>query len=214
MAIRLYDEALAKKINNWLPKDKNRIIKILKPDEVQRLFEIEADEKNDSPLTLPLISISRDTTVDLISTVKQPMSFDGLMLDSNSQTKKTLQLDAIPININYQLDIYTKRYDEGDELLREVIFKIVNNPQLVIELPYNGQKFKHVASIHLQNQAEDTSSISQRVFPGQFTRWTLKVNILGAYLFSLPLVDNVELEYGLDVADNKEAPLDYHEESI
>lgn len=212
MAIRLYDDALATKINNWLPKDSNRTIKVLKPEEVQRLFEIEADEKNDKPLTLPLIAISRDTTVDLLTTTKQPMTFDGLMLESNSTTKKTLQLDAIPITINYQIDLYTKRYDEGDELLREFIFKIINNPQLVIELPYNGKKFKHVASIHLQNQVEDTSSISQRLFSGQFTRWTLKVDIVGAYLFSLPLVDNVELEFGLDVADNRRESFDYHEE--
>ena len=198
MAVRYYDDAVANKINSWLPKDRNRQIQVLKPDETKRLFSIEADEKNDKPLTLPLIALSRSNTVSLKQKTMTPMSFDGLMLDSDG--KHTLQLNGIPIYLSYQLDIYTRRYDEGDELLREFVFKLVNNPQIVIELPYNNQKFKHVATIEMQTDIEDTSDISERLFPGQFTRWTLRFDIDGAYLFSLPYVDNVSIDgYGLEV---------------
>lgn len=198
MAVRYYDDAVANKINSWLPKDKNRKIQVLKPDETKRLFSIEADEKNDKPLTLPLIALSRSNTVSLKQKTMTPMSFDGLMLDSDS--KHTLQLNGIPIYLSYQLDIYTRRYDEGDELLREFVFKLINNPQIVIELPYNNQKFKHVATIEMQTDIEDTSDISERLFPGQFTRWTLRFDIDGAYLFSLPYVDNVSIDgYELEV---------------
>ena len=197
MAVRYYDDAVANKINSWLPKDRNRQIQVLKPDETKRLFSIEADEKNDKPLTLPLIALSRSNTVSLKQKTMTPISFDGLMLDSDG--KHTLQLNGIPIYLSYQLDIYTRRYDEGDELLREFVFKLVNNPQIVIELPYNNQKFKHVATIDMQTDIEDTSDISERLFPGQFTRWTLRFDIDGAYLFSLPYVDNVHIdEYGLE----------------
>ena len=198
MAVRYYDDAVANKINSWLPKDKNRKIQVLKPDETKRLFSIEADEKNDKPLALPLIALSRSNTVSLKQKTMTPMSFDGLMLDSDG--KHTLQLNGIPIYLSYQLDIYTRRYDEGDELLREFVFKLINNPQIVIELPYNNQKFKHVATIEMQTDIEDTSDISERLFPGQFTRWTLRFDIDGAYLFSLPYVDNVHMdESGLEV---------------
>ena len=198
MAVRYYDDAVANKINSWLPKDRNRQIQVLKPDETKRLFSIEADEKNDKPLTLPLIALSRSNTVSLKQKTMTPMSFDGLMLDSDG--KHTLQLNGIPIYLSYQLDIYTRRYDEGDELLREFVFKLINNPQIVIELPYNNQKFKHVATIEMQTDIEDTSDISERLFPGQFTRWTLRFDIDGAYLFSLPYVDNVHMdESGLEV---------------
>ena len=198
MAVRYYDDAVANKINSWLPKDRNRQIQVLKPDETKRLFSIEADEKNDKPLTLPLIALSRSNTVSLKQKTMTPISFDGLMLDSDG--KHTLQLNGIPIYLSYQLDIYTRRYDEGDELLREFVFKLVNNPQIVIELPYNNQKFKHVATIEMQTDIEDTSDIAERLFPGQFTRWTLRFDIDGAYLFSLPYVDNVHMdESGLEV---------------
>ena len=198
MAVRYYDDAVANKINSWLPKDRNRQIQVLKPDETKRLFSIEADEKNDKPLTLPLIALSRSNTVSLKQKTMTPISFDGLMLDSDG--KHTLQLNGIPIYLSYQLDIYTRRYDEGDELLREFVFKLINNPQIVIELPYNNQKFKHVATIEMQTDIEDTSDISERLFPGQFTRWTLRFDIDGAYLFSLPYVDNVSIDgYELEV---------------
>ena len=212
MAIRFYDEAIANKINSWLPKSKNRKIQVLKPDEVKRLFGIEADERNDKPIQLPLIAISRDTQIDVMHPTKRAMSFDGMMLESDG--KHTLQLDAVPISITYQIDMYTRHFDEGDELLREMIFKIINNPQLVIELPYNNQKLKQVCAMKLQGSVEDTSSVSERLFSGQFTRWSMRVDIDGAYLYSIPYVDNVSVEYELEVARKNEPPLKYDKEEL
>lgn len=203
MAIRYYDEAVAKKINSWLPKDKNRSIQILKPDETKKLFTIEADERDDKPLQLPLIALSRDTSIELKQRTMCPVSFDGLMLESDG--KHTLQLNGIPIYLTYQMDIYTRHYDEGDELLREFVFKLVNNPQIVIELPYNGQNFKHVATILMQNTIQDNSDIGERLFSGQFTRWTIKFDIIGAYLFSIPYVDNVSIgDINMEVKDKNQ----------
>lgn len=194
MSVNLYDQAVTDKINSWLPKARNKSIKVLSPDETARLFSIEADEKNDEPLSLPLVSISRDNTIEILQKTMTPMSFDGLMLDAT--TKKTLQLDGIPININYQLDIYTRFADEALALVREFMFKLINNPQITIELPYNNQHFKHISSLIMEEQIEDTSAISERLFPGQFSRWTLRFRVDGAYMFNLPYVDNVHMELG------------------
>ena len=212
MAIRYYDEALANKINSWLPKSKNRKIQVLKPDEVKRLFTIEADERNDKPIQLPLIAISRETQIDVMHPTKRAMSFDGIMLKSDG--KHTLQLDAVPISFTYQVDIYTRHFDEGDELLRELIFKIINNPQLTITLPYNNQNLIQVCAMKMQGQVEDTSSISERLFSGQFTRWTLRLDIDGAYLYSIPYVDNVKVEYELEVGENNILPIKYDKEEL
>lgn len=104
----------------------------------------------------------------MLHPTKRTMSFDGMMLESDG--KHTIQLDAVPISITYQLDIYTRHFDEGDELLRELIFKIINNPQLTITLPYNNQNLIQVCAMKMQGRVEDTSSISERLFSGQFTR--------------------------------------------
>ena len=42
---------------------------------------------------------------------------------------------AIPINITYNIDIYTQRYDEGDEYLRAMVFNIVNQPKMKVVIP-------------------------------------------------------------------------------
>lgn len=194
MAIRFYDEAVAEKINSWLPKSGKNKIQVLKPDETKKMFSIEADANDDKPLKLPLVALSRNTSINILQKTMTPMSYDGLTL-RNVDNNKTLKLRGIPITLDYQLDIYTRRYDEGDELLREFVFKLMNNPQVVIELPYNNEKFRHVSTIHLAGQIEDTSAISERLFSGQFTRWTLNFGIEGAYFFSLPYVDNVYIEY-------------------
>lgn len=212
MAIRYYDEALANKINSWLPKSKNRKIQVLKPDEVRRLFMIEADERDDKPIQLPLIAISRETQIDVMHPTKRAMSFDGIMLKSDS--KHTLQLDAVPISLTYQIDIYTRHFDEGDELLRELIFKIINNSQLTVNLPYNNQNLIQVCSMKMQGQVEDTSAISERLFNGQFTRWTLRLDIDGAYLYSIPYVDNVHVNYGLEINRNNSSYIKYDKEEI
>ena len=140
----------------------------MKPDEIKRLFVIEADERGDKPIQLPLIAISRETQIDVMRPTKRAMSFDGMMLKSDG--KHTLQLDAVPISLTYQIDIYTRHFDEGDELLRELIFKIINNPQLTITLPYNNQNLSQVCAMKMQGQVEDTSGIQERLFSGQFTR--------------------------------------------
>ena len=135
---------------------------------------------------------------------KRALSFDGMMLESDG--KHTLQIDAIPVVLTYQLDIYTRHYDEGDELLREMLFKLINNPQVVVELPYNNQKIKQVCALKVQGRVEDTSGIQERLFSGQFSRWTIRFGLDGAYLYSIPYVDNVHIEEELEVAQNKQNP--------
>ena len=39
----------------------------------------------------------------------------------------------------------------------------------------------------------DTSAISERLFPGQFTRWTIQFEILDAFLYDAPYKKNWQL---------------------
>lgn len=211
MAIRYYDEAVSAKISSWLPKRNGKPIRVLKPDETNRLYSIEASEARKENLTLPMIALSRDTTIEIMQPTMTPKSMNGLLLDATQSAK--LNLNDVPIAINYQLDIYTARYDEGDDLLREFIIKLMHNNQVVVEFPYNDQKFKHVSTITLNPQVEDTSNISEKLFPDQFTRWSIRFSINDAHLFSLPYTSNPSIEnVSLSVADNKVAPHEFTEE--
>lgn len=189
MGLRYYDEALVEKIESWVQGSRN--VRVLRPDETNRLYMMTADLESDK-IKLPLIALSRDTTVELLQPSRTVKSFDGIMLESDG--KHTIQLNAIPVKLNYQLDIYTQRYDEGDEYLRDFIFHLVNHSGFYVKIPYNGRDYKHIAHITLDTTAEDTSAAQQRLFEGQFTRWTLTFSINDAYLFSVPYVNNVSME--------------------
>lgn len=181
MAVRFYDEAVVNKISNWI-KDPN--LKVLKPDESTRLFEMKFDETKDKPLTLPLISISRDKSIEILNIQKQPKTFDGFTLASNE--KISVPINVIPIQIGYQIDIYTKGMIEADEYIRNFVFNLINYPKLMIELPYNDFKIKHESNIILESSINDNTDIKEHLFADQFVRFTIKFIIDDAYLFSLP----------------------------
>lgn len=189
MATRYYDDVLVEKIKRWIPQDSP--LRILKPDETKRLFELKADDKNDKPLKLPVIALSRNNDIELNISVKTPLSYDGLKIHSNKDI--TVHFNAIPINLTYQLDIYTKTYEEGDEYVRAFLFKLINNPVIKIEIPYNDVNIEHIANIHVLPTVSDTSAISERIFPGQFTRWSIQLEIQDAFLFSIPYKNNWKL---------------------
>jgi hypothetical protein len=189
MACRYYDDLIIKKLQKWIPEASN--LRVLKPDETKRLFELTADDKKDSPLNLPLIAVSRDTDIELLSTVKSPKSYDGIRVSSpKAQLNTSALFNVIPIKLNYKLDIYTKTAEEGDEYLRSFLFKLINNPTIKIVIPYNDFNIEHIANIRVLSTVSDTSSIAERLFSGQFTRWTIQLEIHDAFLFSIPYKQN------------------------
>ena len=195
MSASLYDKVVTEKIKGWLV-DPN--LTVLDPDETARLFQKTADITNDAPLRLPLIAISRDRDIDLPATNKQPLSYMGKSFNSINGTVD--HLNAIRINLGYQIDIYTKFKVEADEYVRNFVFNLVNHPAMAIEIPYNGSNLEYVSYLRLQSPISDNSDIPERLMPGQFTRMTLKFRLNDAYLFSynykvIPKITAIEIGY-------------------
>ena len=186
MALEYYDDALAGKLMKWTPT--NLQLRILKPDETKRLIETMADDAKDRNLKLPFIALSRNNEIELLLNVKNPRSFDGLKLEQTEE--QTAQLNVIPVKLQYQLDIFTKTQVEADHYVREYLFKLINNPVIKIEVPYNNKNITQIANIRVLSNISDTSDIPQRLFVGQFTRWTIQLEILDAFLYNIPYRKN------------------------
>lgn len=198
MAIRFYDEALANKIENWI-NDPN--LHVYRPEEVSWMLQQKGDEANDRPITLPFVALSRETQIDIINPNRVPLSYEGLTVrlydnDTNEEVhlKSAYKLNAIPVRLSYQLDIYTKGMAEADEYLRNFIFNLINYPKVLITIPYNGVNLEHKSFIQVLSQVEDNSDIPQRLYPGQFTRFTIRFTIDDAYLFSVIDKRNLSIE--------------------
>ena len=219
MAINYYDDLVTKKISRWIPE--NAPLRVLHPDETKKFFELTAEDNNDKAFQLPLIALSRKDDLELLSTVKSQKSFEGLKLIPNNTispdmsnlkgtdyTKAlasipggTFTWNVLPIKPEYQLDIYTKTAEECEEYLRNFLFKLINNPQMRIEIPYNDLKIEHTAYIRVLPNIANTSAITERIFSGQFTRWTIQFELHDAFLFSIPYRKNWQLSPDVDVLD-------------
>ena len=189
MSAIFYDESLLKKIKNWVKDDS---ITITGTDETKRLFEYQADIKNDKPISLPLITLRRNPTLTVLSMNKKPLTFDGWRKDVDDG--KGNQLNGIPINLTYQIDIYTRHFSESEDYVRSFIFNLINYPKLQIEIPYNNARIIHNSHIRLNADIQDNSDIPERLMPGQFTRRTITIYIDDAYLFDYKTKDTLKLD--------------------
>ncbi len=184
MAISYYDEAITQKIKGWLADSSK--LRVLSPDESTRLLQLHAEDSNDEPIKLPLIAISRNKDIEIESAIKQNKSFDGLVIGKDTTNNTTIHLNVIPVKTTYQLDIYTKKRIEADEYVRQYLFKLINNPQIIIEIPYNNYIVRHTANLRVLDTVSDTSDIPTHVFPGQFYKWTIQLELQDGFLFSIP----------------------------
>lgn len=189
MAVYLYDEALVNKLKLWT---QNTDIHVYGPNETSRLFATIADEKNDEPIKLPLLALSRPEGFTVTNPNKQPLSFDGMTTEASYE--KSVMLNAIPISLSYQLDIYTRYQKEADEFVRNLIFNIINFPVVTVKIPYNGADIEHDSQIILDGNVQDNSDVPERIVPGQFTRYTLSISMPDAYLWDVRVRDNVHVE--------------------
>lgn len=188
MSAALYDEALLNKIKGWVNDPK---MTIMGTNETRRLFESIADMTNDRPIELPLIALTRKSTMEILNTNKQPYTHNGLKVDysmngnyfetpkSELDRPRVTQLNYVPIRLQYQLDIYTRYYEEAEEYVRNFIFNLINFPELQVIIPYNNANKKQSAFIDLASEVEDNSDVPERLIAGQFTRKTLSLSIDG-----------------------------------
>ena len=190
MGVRFYDDALLDKLKKWTAGTNTFLTGV---NETKRLFETTLDKNNDKPIKLPLIALSRPGGYTILNRNQRPLAHDGNALIRHEN--HGARVSAIPIGINYQLDIYTRYLDEADEYARNFVFNIINYPKLNIQIPYEDLKvLTHDANIRLTSDVDDNSDIPERLIPGQFTRLTLGINIDDAYLFDVRIKDNLSIK--------------------
>lgn len=187
--VNLYDEALLAKLNKWTEKTE---LHIYSPEQTRRMIEVIADNTNDKPVKLPIVCLRRKGGYTILNTNKKPLTYDGFPVQGNDE--KAIVLNAIPISIQYQLDIYTRYLKEADAYCRDFIFNIINHPNVPIVIPYNDVNFIHNSTIRVSADVEDNSDIPERLVVGQFSRMSLSIDIDDAYLWDTKVRKNIEMD--------------------
>lgn len=189
MSVYLYDEALLSKVKYWTEKTSLHVYGV---DEIRDLLQVIADENKDQPIKLPLLTITRPKGYRIINSNKKPTTYNGIRVIQGEDTASMLA--NIPIDIQYQFDVYTRFQKEADMYMRNLVFNIINYPTLSITIPYRNINFDHNANIRITSDVMDTSNNSIRMFNGQFTRLSVTVNIDDAYLWDLRIANNLSIE--------------------
>lgn len=201
MSAYFYDEALLRKLQNWT---RGTNITITGVNDTRRLFEVVADTTNDKPVQLPLVTLSRNGGYTILNKQRRPITFDGTI--AGKTQRRGVQLNAIPIELQYQIDIYARYLKECDEYARNFVFNIINFPHLEVEIPYEDANLHHYGNIRITSEVEDNSDISERFVSGQFTRMSIGINIDDAYLFDVRVRHNTRIaEVDLQLEDDEGA---------
>lgn len=192
MSSYMYDQALINKFKRWTENTK---VTLVGPDESRRLFQVISDKTDDNSIKFPIVSLTRSLGYELDIYGKKPLSFDGMLKEANLSRGKFI--NAIPIVLNYQLDVYTRYYQEADEYMRNFIFNIINYPKLNILIKYYDSNIDHVANILPgQSVVDNSSNTSERLASDQFTRLSYQFSIPDAYLWDIKIKDNKEIAQG------------------
>ena len=203
MSSYIYDVALVNKLKRWT---ESTDITITGPDETRRLFEVLSDKSGDNNIKFPMVCLRRDFGYTLNLTGKKPLSFSGMVKETSYD--KSMLINAIPITITYQLDVYARYFREADEYMRNFVFNIINYPKINIEIKYHDVDMEHVANILPGQTISDTSAgTSERLVPGQFTRLSYQFTVDDAYLWDIRIKNNKHIDTGelliIDKATNE-----------
>lgn len=190
MSFYLYDEAIVNNLRSLVNDDR---IHIVPPDNALNVI----GRITDDDIKLPLISLSR-TSTQISNSISHPMKFDGGIAGYDSKTKIFKKIQAIPIRINYLLDVWTKHRQENDDIIRELIFYISTHPTMKVEIPY-GLDIEHKFNIFIDSDIDDNSDIVEHKNRGEYFRQTLSLYTDDAYLWKSASRYFMNVDVGLKI---------------
>ena len=105
---------------------------------------------------------------------------------------KLATLNAVPIKLDYYVDVYTRYKKENDLYIRNLIFNFINYPTFQIKFNYNSIPIEHNTNIILrENVSLDSPNI--KLFSDQICKQTLNISIDDAYLWDTRLYSSISI---------------------
>lgn len=175
MSVGLYDKAIIEHFRSVLDDERIHILP------VEHAIRFTAQLAKDD-VKFPLISTTRLSYSIRTSDINFHAMKHGGYQNRNSDGTNTFA-QVIPIRINYQMDIFTVDKRTGDELVRELVFHIMQNPTLEVEVPY-GLSMEHKFNLFLDSDIVDNSDTIEHLDKGVKFRNTLTFYTDDAYLFA------------------------------
>lgn len=189
MSVYAYDEALVQDLRRIFSDGR---IHIIPPEDT---FDLIGTLHNDR-INFPLITVTRPGW-SLSSNKPEHMIFEGLPDKITMSTEKVpdrrtkgfdssfkvIRLQAIPIRINYQIDIWSESRLENDNIMREIIWYYTLHPTLNVRILYEDVERFHHFNVFFDTDIEDNSDITSHKERGRYFRQTISMYTDDAYLW-------------------------------
>lgn len=174
MSLKLYDEAMTEFIKEVFP---NTVFAYQEKAFETRATKRDMPPKGEVEVMLPLVTLNRLTT-------EYAFEFAGNNNRSLSgyQGLRNRYIKTIPINIVYQIDIWSNKREETDDIFRELSFYLRDN-EIEIDFDKDGKKdpLKISFVLHLLDN-EDNTDIESFTDKGRIYRHSITVELREAVL--------------------------------
>lgn len=242
ISVNLYDESLLQKLKYWTEKtdftvynvdESRRLIETIanKTNDksiklpiiaIRRSNGFTIKNPNKKPLTFDGLHGRNEYMKEydyLYAQLQSGKISNQEYLEKCSELKKVssgsniVSLNAVPVSIPYQLDVYTRYQKENDLYMRNLIFNFINYPTLQVQFEYNGVPVEHNGNIILgENVSFEQPSI--KLFSDQVCKQTLSITIDDAYLWDIRVRSSISIGDGLVLAIYDKNNEDFIKEQI
>lgn len=187
MSFYLYDNALKEKLSNVFDNVVNC--------SEDKAIDYSQDEET-AQVTLPMISFWRlnnnlDTNMYNASAILRGRDIARV----NNKATNILNYKELPIVLTYQVDIWSDRRYEVDEILKELLLYFMEEPNLEVEEPNVDYTYSFPMTITELNSDVDVSSFDEK---GVLYRQTISLEINNARLL-YPNAEKVVKRFALRI---------------
>lgn len=200
MSLERYDEALLYKLKKVYP---NTIFSSL-----SNVLGHEADEevvskandgtvsekkKKEQKVAVPLIAFDRiNNPLNFEFAANDPMIRRGRHIIQDFEEEKiNTREKALPVNLQYQVDILSDRRVEVDGIWRELVMYLYLNPNVEVEFFFENKPFKEEFPIKIMD-TDNTTDVQDFSNTGRMYRQTINLEIQQAKLLFIDRVNVVE----------------------
>ena len=175
MSVKLYDDAIVESFRSLMQDNRISILP------VEQALRFSAQLQRDD-IRFPLISTYRlGYSIRENDVNYYGLNTGGYRKRNDNGTNTFVQI--VPIKINYQLDIFTVDRESCDNIIRELVFYLLQTPSLTVKIPYDIN-MEHRFNLYMEPDIVDNSDTVEHTNKGVLFRNTLNLYTDDAYLFS------------------------------
>lgn len=178
----LYDRALCDDLKSSLTEEANQNVILTTAENFQGILS----QIQEDTITYPLVLLHRDEDTPI---KKDLMNFTryqfGVPCVFDNKTNNIYYERALPVDVNYTMQILTTNVADSDEISRELFYKYISMYYLTIRLPYESdRKIRFGISVDMDYGIKKESGSYDYISTGVLYQSTIRLKTEGCVMLT------------------------------